>query len=168
MRSVVSISALFLAVLLLTQEARLCQSTCETDMAKPLGRSQDIPARKIREYPAYNCEDEMAVLDSYALKVQAWPESEAYIIVYGGQHRRRGEVAMRISRITHYLTTNRMIPETRIRIVDGGYRQKLTVELWLVGPAESAPRPTPSLRPKEVRFKRGKIQEWEYKCERLG
>src|SRR5258707_4091750 len=65
---------------------------------------------KVDEYSDYNCEDEMAVLDVYAAKVQARPDSRSYIIVYGGQHRRRGEVAARMSRITHYLTTNRMIP----------------------------------------------------------
>jgi hypothetical protein len=168
MRRVFSMSLFLVPVLFLTGEVRLYSFIREANAEKPLSRSQNIPAEKIDEYPAYNCEDEMAVLDSYAPKIQVLPESKAYVIVYGGQRRRRGEIRMRISRIAHYLTTNRKIPATRIIIVDGGYRQKLTIELWSIGPAASAPRPTPSLRPNEVRFKRGKIQKWEYKCERLG
>ncbi len=168
MRNEASVRVLLLAVLFMAREVQPCQFSYEANFAKPSSRPQSVAARKIDDYQDYNCEDEMAVLDSYAIKVQAWPKSEAHIIVYGGQYRRRGEVAARMSRIMHYLTTNRMIPATRIRIVNGGYRRSLTVELWLVGPGESAPRATPSLRPQQVRFKRGKIQKWEYKCERLG
>lgn len=131
-------------------------------------RLQNTPAEKIEEYTDYNCEDEMAVLDSYAVKIQSRPKSKAYIIVYGGQYRRRGEVAARMSRITYYLRTNRMISAKRIRIVNGGYRQSLMVELWLIMPGEAIPRPTPSLRLREVRFKRGRIEKWEYTCGRLG
>jgi hypothetical protein len=166
MRIVSQTAFLLFALLLSTVDAN--QSARTTKAPNDNLGFQNTPAIKVSEYPAYNCEDEMAILDSYALKVQGSPESTAYVIVYGGQHRRRGEVAMRMSRIKHYLLTNRMISANRTRIVDGGYRKKLAVELWLIPPSESPPPLAPSLRPEQVRFMRGKIQRWEYTCERLG
>jgi hypothetical protein len=131
-------------------------------------KSQDAPAEKIDKYYDLNCEDEMAILDSYAVKLQSRQELEGYIIVYGGQNGRRGELDARMSRVSHYLRTNRMIPMQRFRMVKGGYRQRLTVELWLIARGAPHPRLSPSLQPSEVKYKRGRMEKWEYTCDSLG
>jgi hypothetical protein len=125
-------------------------------------------SQKVEEYENLNCEDEMARLDFYAIDLQSKPQMQAYIIVYGGRFNRRGEVQARMARIKFYLTTNRQIKAERLYIIHGGYRKDLTVELWLKSPDEPAPLATPTVRSKDVRFKKGKIKKWEYNCEELG
>jgi hypothetical protein len=125
--------------------------------------------RKIDSFSALNCEDEMARLDFFAIEIQNSSESQAYIIVYGGRHdTRRNEVRARLSRIRYYLINNRMIVSDRIILVNGGYRERFTVELWLRPRGEVSPVVTPSVQPRLVRFKRGRVQRWEYDCSELG
>jgi len=125
--------------------------------------------RKIDSFGAINCEDEMARLDNFALEIQNSPEAQAYISVYGGRRdTRRNEVRARLSRIRYYLLNNRMIASDRIILVNGGYRERFTVELWIRPRGEVAPVATPTVQPRDVRFKRGKVQRWEYDCSELG
>lgn len=124
--------------------------------------------RKLDEYGALNCEDEMARLDSYAISLHNDPEAQAYMIVYGGQRGRRGEVQARMARIRYYLINTRLIQAERLIIVHGGYRRNLMVELWLKSRTDPAPLATPTIQPRDVRFRRGRMERWEYDCSELG
>lgn len=105
------------------------------------------------------CETEMAHLDSYALQVQNTPEYRAYIIVYGGKYgTARHEVSQRKMRIRRYLVKNRGLEPERVRVVGGGFREKITVELWLVARGAKLPAPTPTVLPKNVKYKKTKLQ----------
>ncbi|MDT5062559.1 MAG: hypothetical protein QOH63_3018 [Acidobacteriota bacterium] len=115
-----------------------------------------------------NCEDEMARLDNYAIQLQNTPSSQAYIIVYGGRVGRRGEARARASRIKSYLVENRGIDANHVTKIDGGYRESLTIELWIIPRDVGPPASTPTLRPRDIRFKRGKIKRWEYRQCGLG
>ena len=117
-------------------------------------------ARKFQEYGDANCEDEMARLDNYAISLQVDPNLRGYVVIYGGRHdTRRRQMSARLYRIRRYLTTNRMIEARRIVTARGGFRERFTVELWLVPRGEVMPAATPTVDPREVRFARARRRE---------
>jgi len=127
-------------------------------------------ARKFVEFNDINCEDESAHLDNFAVELQNNPESTGYIIFYGGRTFRRrlprfGESAARAARIEKYLITSRGISADRIVMLDGGYRETWQAELWIVPRGAVTPKPTPTLRSQEIKFRKGKARTRDYECE---
>ncbi|MDQ3817120.1 MAG: hypothetical protein M3362_05450 [Acidobacteriota bacterium] len=113
-----------------------------------------------------NCEDEMAHLDNFAVDIQSNPGSVGYVIVYGGRYGRRGEAMARASRIKDYLVKSRGLDSNRVMAIDGGYREHLAVDLWVLARGIRVPPLTPTVQPKDVKFKRGRIKRSEYRrCE---
>ena len=53
----------------------------------------------------------------------------------------------------------------RIVWVNGGYRENLTTEFWIVPNNADAPKPTPTVKEKEIKFKRGKAKKLDLRCE---
>jgi hypothetical protein len=109
-----------------------------------------------------NCEDEMAHLDNLAVQLQTEPGTVGHIIVYGGRSGRRGEARARASRMKTYLVKNRGVDASRILVIDGGYRENLTVEIWMWPRSVGVPKASPTVQLKDVRFKKGKIKKREY------
>lgn len=125
------------------------------------GNHTHCEAREFLEYSGDDalCETEMAHLDRYALQVQSDPECMAYVIVYGGKHgTARHEVSQRRARIRRYLVKNRGIEPARVRVIEGGFREEVTVELWLVASGAKLPEPTATVLPKDVKYKKTKLQ----------
>jgi hypothetical protein len=120
--------------------------------------SAAVEARKIDEATNFNWEDLMARLDFYAIQLQNEPAASGHIIVYDGQRSRRGEVQGWTLCIKNYLVERRGLDSKRIMIVNGGYRGNTTVEMWLVPPADSPPKATPTVKPKDVKFRKGKLK----------
>lgn len=127
-------------------------------------------ARKVDEYGAVQCEDEMARLDNYLNEFQNSPEARIAVIVYGGRRdTRRNEVRARMARIKYYLTVARGTDARRMVILDGGFRKNFTVELWLIpASSDASSLPAPTVRPQDVRYKKGRVAKWEYDCSVLG
>jgi hypothetical protein len=120
-------------------------SSCTTSFAAmPL-------ARKIDEYGNIRFNDEKARLDNYAIELQNDPTSQGYLICYGGRKGRAGEAQKRCDRAKGYLTTTRGIDASRVVTVDGGYREDLTVELWIVPSGATPPQASPSVDPSEIK-----------------
>jgi hypothetical protein len=116
--------------------------------------------RMAQEYGDTSCEEEMAHLDNYAISLQVDPNLRGYIVVYGGRRgTRRRQMSARLYRIRRYLTTNRGIQARRIVTARGGFRERFTVELWLVPRGESIPATTSTVNPREVRFARTSRRE---------
>jgi len=124
--------------------------------------AQAIDISKFDEFGDINCESEKARLDDFAVQLQSKPDSVGYITVYGGNYRRRGEAQARASRIKAYLTKSRGLDLARVKTIDGGYMEKLTVDLWIVPSNLPAPLATPTIQAKNVRFKKGRIKKREY------
>ena len=133
-------------------------------------------ARKFDEFGDYNCEDEMARLDNFAVELQQNPQARGYIVIYGGRRHksaynsrmllpRRGEAEARAARIKPYLVDRRGVIRERVMMVKGGFRETWTAELWIVPPGAKPPTPTPTLQPKDVRFRRGRARARDYRCE---
>jgi hypothetical protein len=126
-----------------------------------LASAQEIRERlpvKFDEFSGFNCEDAKARLDNFAINLQLQRQSDqhGFAIVYGGSRGRRGETQAWIRFVKEYLSDTRGIPAQRLTVLDGGYQKLLTMELWLL-PKDMPPTPYPTVRPKDVKFKRGRI-----------
>ena len=146
-------------------------------VANAHGGTAPAEARKVDEFGDVCCEDEMARLDSFANELQSNPDATGYIVFYGGKrhqyptcHRsklalpRRGEAEARVARLKPYLNGNRGIDSNRIVVVNGGYRAQWTAELWIVPKGANPPVPTPTVKPQEIKFRRGRIKKLEFVC----
>ena len=127
----------------------------------PLGEASAtvVESRKIDEISNYNWEQLMLGLDFYAQVLQHEPGALAYVIVYGGRRSRRGEVEGWMKCVRNYLVKARRVEAKRIRVVNGGYRENRTVELWFAKPKHRLPRATPTVKPKDVRFRQGSVRK---------
>jgi hypothetical protein len=103
-------------------------------------------------YTAISWELEKAHLDNFAIALQQDPSLIGYIVVYAGQRACVGEARIRALRAKKYVVETHGIQASRIKWIDGGYRQELTVIL------QSAPRgapelkASPTLKPTEVKI----------------
>jgi hypothetical protein len=123
------------------------------------------------------CNDEMAHLDNFALALQNQPDVQGYIIFYGGKHQsypscqgrkmlpRHGEAQARAARLKPYLVDTRSLDSARVIVIDGRYREAWTAELWIVPRGASAPTPSPTVKAKDIRYRKGKIKKRAYECE---
>lgn len=119
-------------------------------------------SEKRDKFGAVRCEEELAILDGIEYKLKSYPFTTAYFFVYGGKHdTRRNEVQLRSARMRRYLVDNRGIELDRVKIVAAGFREKFTIDVWLISVGENAPKPTPTISRKNVRFKKGKLPNWE-------
>jgi hypothetical protein len=111
-------------------------------------------------------------LETVAIQLQKQPRSSAYIIAYAQYNPRPGLVdygkyePVRDVRLDPPGTVNERlrlerkrlirvygIPALRIKTINGGYRKRRMVELWIVPRGEHAPIPTPnSFPPKSARW----------------
>jgi hypothetical protein len=106
---------------------------------------------KIDEYGNILFSDEKARLDNFAIALQEASEMKGYIIAYGGRRARAGVAQERAERAKNYLVTKRQIDAGRVVIIDGGFREELTVELHLASD-EHPPTASPTVDPSEVEF----------------
>jgi hypothetical protein len=134
--------------------------------------------RKFDQYGDICCEDEKARLDNFAVALQNAPDAVGYIIFYGGRRHsypycysrrrrlpRRGEASARASRIKPYLVNARGIDSKQIVLINGGYQESWTADLWIVPKGATAPEPTPTVKPEEIRFRKGRATIRQYFCE---
>jgi hypothetical protein len=86
--------------------------------------------------------DEKKRLDYFAEQLEKEPGSQAHIIVYGKRGApRAGEAQARADRAKDYLVNKRGIAAERIKTVDGGLRERLKIELWIVPQGALPPPP---------------------------
>jgi PEGA domain-containing protein len=100
-----------------------------------------------------NCtfDDQKARLDNLAVELQNDPSTTGYIIAYGGRTSPLGQVEKLMSRAREYLTTQRGIDASRLVVVNGGFREADSVELWIVPSGAQTPRPTPTVQAGEIK-----------------
>jgi hypothetical protein len=109
-----------------------------------------IVAREFDECDSCSLDDQKARLDNLAVELQNDPSTRAYILAYGGRMRPLGQVEKLMSRSRDYLTTQRGIDASRIVVVNGGFREEDSVELWIVPSGAAAPKPTPTVQAGDV------------------
>lgn len=114
--------------------------------------------RKLDEYGNISWSDEKVRLDNFVVEMQNEPTARGYLICYGGKVGHAGEAQRRCRRAKNYVGGRRGINAARIVTADGGYREDLTVELWVLPAGATLPTASPTVDPREVRFIKGKLK----------
>jgi hypothetical protein len=104
--------------------------------------------RKVDEYGDIPVGDEKLRLDNIAVELQNESGSQIYLICYGGRRGGPRAAPRRCERAKNYLISSRGIAVGRVVIIDGGYREGLTVEAWLAPPGAAPPQPSPTVFPR--------------------
>ena len=110
-----------------------------------------IVAREFDECTNCTFDDQKARLDNLAVELQNDPSTRAYVIAYGGRMSPVGQVEKLMSRAREYLVTQRGIDASRLSMVNGGFREDDSVDLWIVPSGASAPQPTPTVQAGEIK-----------------
>ena len=136
------------------------------------------PIQKFDSFGDTCCNDEKARLDNFALTLQQQPEAIGYIIFYGGKTQnfpscqsahprlpRHGDAQARAARLKPYLVNTRSIDASRVVVIDGGYRESWTAELWIVPKGTPPPTPSPTVKRRDIRYRKGRVKKSEYECQ---
>jgi hypothetical protein len=110
-------------------------ASCSTSITTP-----PPPPLKFDEYGDIRFNDEKARLDNFAIQLQNQPGSTATIIAYGSC---AGQAQARADRARDYLVNTRGIEAGRITTVDGGCKEDLNIQLWIVPSGATAPTAEP-------------------------
>lgn len=111
-----------------------------------------VDVRKFDSYSSITQEEEKKRLDDFATQLRHYdPNAKGYIIVYAGAQKCAGVAQTIANRIRDYLVGQRGLNPARIITIDGGCREKLTVELWVRPEGAPAPKVIPTNSPKELR-----------------
>ncbi|HEV2914195.1 MAG TPA: hypothetical protein VGX92_13015 [Pyrinomonadaceae bacterium] len=103
--------------------------------------------RRLDVYGDLLFEAEKTRLAGFARQLRREPDAQGYIIVYGGQCSSETQARERAERAKEWLINRHEIDASRIVIIDGGYREKWTTEIF-IGPIDAAlPELTASVRP---------------------
>ena len=127
-----------------------CSQTVQAVSAVTPLEKKIIVAREFDECNSCSLDDQKARLDNLAVELQNDPSTRAYILAYGGRMSPLGQVEKLMSRSRDYLITQRGIDASRIVVVNGGFREEDSVELWLVPSGAAAPKPTPTVQAGDV------------------
>jgi hypothetical protein len=107
---------------------------------------------RLVEYGNIRFRDEKAMLDRWASRFRLEPGNSIYILVYAGRHTCVGEAEARATRAKSYLVKRHGIGADRVIWKVGGFRERLSVDLWLWPRDESPPLPSPTVDPTDVKF----------------
>jgi hypothetical protein len=126
--------------------------------------AQDKPTASLVDSFAYsNSEDASSRIDNWRNELDRSPQNAGLIIVYGGKTSKRGEIEAHLRGIKKAFALKR-IDHQRSPAINGGYREKLTVEFWVIPPGAETPEPTPTVEAKKVRFKGVSRKSIPYEC----
>ena len=144
--------------------------------------AQSKDAQKIDEFGILSCGDFSNRMDGLIHTYQQNPESEIYVIYYGARYRKtfvdyeekkksftklklsyphRNDGLNRAKSIPLYLATyySKEIGNSvkdRIKLVDGGFRENIEFEIWLVPTGTKTPKSSPLIDEKYIKFSNGK------------
>ncbi|HZI47592.1 MAG TPA: hypothetical protein VFD75_07320 [Pyrinomonadaceae bacterium] len=127
-----------------------CAQTAQAVSVVAALEKKIIVAQEFDECNSCSRDDQKARLDNLAVELQNDPSTRAYILAYGGRMSPLGQVEKLMSRSRDYLTTERGIDASRIVVVNGGFREEDSVELWIVPSGAAAPKPTPTVQAGDV------------------
>ncbi len=126
------------------------QSAQAVSLIAPI-KKEVIVAREFDECNNCSFDDQKARLDNLAVELQNDPTTRAYIIAYGGRMSPVGQVEKLMNRAREYMVTQRGIDASRLSLVNGGYREEDSVELWIVPSGAAAPQATPTVQAGEIK-----------------
>ena len=98
-------------------------------------------------------------LDNFGTTLLRNPDTLGYIIAYGGRSARVGEANALAERAKSYLVKIRKLPIGRLKIINGGFQEERTVELYVVASKDCPPVPRPTVDPRDLQMIDPQIQE---------
>lgn len=111
------------------------------------------PPRVFARYHKISLKDEDVILESLAKHLMGYGSREAaYIVVYSGLSACAREAEWRADRAQKYLVDARKVAAERVFAVNGGFRDKLTVEIFTSPVGSCGPFPTPNRLPSSARI----------------
>lgn len=118
----------------------------------PLEDATTARYKHFDEYLKKAVTDENARLDNFAVELVNNPDLKGYVIGYAGRSARVGEARRNLNEIRTYLTKKRSVEFNRVVLIDGGYRENSTIELYLVPREFLPPVATPTIGTAEVQI----------------
>ncbi len=129
-----------------------CRQTAQaTTVIPPTAERERPSSRQFDVCCSCSFDDQKARLDNLAVELQADPSTTTYVIAYGGRTSRIGQADLLGSRARDYLVTNRGVDQSRIVVINGGFREEDCVELWIIPSGATPPQPTPTVGAGDVR-----------------
>lgn len=110
---------------------------------------------KANLYDSYNyfgAEDGNREIGMFSDEVKKSPSNTAYIILYGGRINKLGELDAHLKGIGASLFYHG-VEERKTVFVKGGFREKLSIDFWIVPENACPPLPTPTIDFEKVRFR---------------
>ena len=105
------------------------------------------------------CDYEVSHLNQFLGHLQNQFELRGYIIVYAGREGSRVNTALAYGeRMKKYLATSRDFDKERVTVIDGGFREKLSYELWLASPVAESPKPKPTVAKERIKLREGRTK----------
>ena len=136
-------------------------TTAGAQQGWPSAESSDPLAgttRKLDDYGKIGHCDETARLDNFAITLQNEPGSKGYLLVYVGKKDLLAWTGGILEKAAGYLVNSRGIDASRLKVVNAGYREERTTELWVVPDGAPPPESTNTV---EVRHDRTKAYQWD-------
>lgn len=143
-----------ISVMLVTDDGSgdpMCRQTAQAFTSVTALQKRVLVSREFDECVGCAYDDEKARLDNLAVEMQNDPTTTAYVIAYAGRNSQVGQADKLLARARDYLVTQRGIDNPRIVILNGGYREQDSVELWIVPQGAAPPKPSPTIQPGDAR-----------------
>lgn len=128
-----------------------CRQTAQASTFIPPPPPRESPSRQFDVCCSCSFDDQKARLDNLAVELQNDPSTTTYVIAYGGRSSRIGQADLLGSRAHDYLVAQRGIDQSRIVVLNGGFREEDCVELWVVPRGATPPQPSPTVQAGDVR-----------------
>ena len=94
-------------------------------------------------------------LDSFGIALLGDRTRTGYIVTYAGKRAAVDEARKWAERARNYLISVRGLPVVQLIVIDGGYREAPTMELYIVEPNACSPIPNPTVDPRDVQIIKG-------------
>jgi len=116
-------------------------------------QTQDRPIRHEDEGFGLSFEEDKPRIAAFAEEMKKNKSAKAYVIAYGGLVSYKNEAAIRLRCIRNYLIAAHRISPSRLKLIDGGYRDEVSVRLYLLNTDEPKPTPYSSIKREAVQLK---------------
>jgi hypothetical protein len=128
-----------------------CRQTAQLSTEIPQTPKREIVGREFDTCSSCSYNDQKARLDNLAVELQNDPSTTTYIMAYGGRTSQLGQADRLLARAREYLVTYRGVDGSRITLINGGFREDDSVEVWIVPRGARPPQPSPTVQAGDVR-----------------
>jgi PEGA domain len=129
----------------------MCRQAAQSITTVPVQEKRVIVGREFDRCCSCSNDDQKARLDNLAVELQADPTATTYLFAYAGRSSQTGQADRLLARARDYLVSQRGIDGARIVLINGGFREEDCVEAWIVPQGATAPQPTPTVQPGDVK-----------------